>query len=157
LRVKVARIFNTYGPRMHLNDGRVVSNLIVQALKGDPVTLYGDGRQTRSFCFVTDMVEGLLRLMEAPDEVTGPVNLGNPHEVSIADPAALVADLTGSRSRVEHRPLPQDDPKQRRPDIARARQLLSWSPRVELRDGLQTTIAYFRRLLGELPLSLVRS
>jgi UDP-glucuronate decarboxylase len=157
LRIKVARIFNTYGPRMHVNDGRVVSNLIVQALKGEPITVYGSGRQTRSFCFVSDMVEGLVRLMDSGDEITGPVNLGSTQEISIGELAALVAELTGSPSRFRYRPLPEDDPRQRRPEIARARQLLGWSPRVALREGLQTTIGYFRRVLGELSLSLVRS
>jgi UDP-glucuronate decarboxylase len=146
--IKVARIFNTYGPRMHPNDGRVVSNFIVQALRGEPITLYGDGSQTRSFCFVDDLIEGFLRLMATPDEVTGPVNLGNPGEFTIRELAEKVLALTGSRSRVEHRPLPENDPMQRQPDIAKARALLDWSPRVPLEEGLVKTIAYFDRLLG---------
>ena len=146
--IKVARIFNTYGPRMHPNDGRVVSNFIVQALKGEPLTLYGDGSQTRAFCYVDDLIEGFVRLMATPDGVTGPVNLGNPGEFTIRQLAEKVIALTGSRSRVEHRPLPENDPMQRRPDIARARALLDWSPQVPLEEGLVKTIAYFDRLLG---------
>jgi UDP-glucuronate decarboxylase len=149
LRIKVARIFNTYGPRMHPNDGRVVSNFIVQALLGRDVTLYGDGLQTRSFCYVEDLVDGLVRLMATADAVTGPVNLGNPVEFTIGELARTVIELTGSRSRVVHRPQPQDDPRQRRPDISRADELLSWAPRTPLKDGLSRTIAYFDRLLGE--------
>ena len=149
LRIKVVRIFNTYGPRMHPNDGRVVSNFIVQALRGEPITLYGDGSQTRSFCFVDDLIEGFLRLMATPDEVTGPVNLGNPGEFTIRELAEKVLALTGSTSRVEHRPLPENDPMQRQPDIARARALLDWQPRVPLEEGLVKTIAYFDRLLGQ--------
>src|SRR5580693_8295553 len=154
LRIRVARIFNTYGPRMHPNDGRVVSNFIVQALKGEPITLYGNGEQTRAFCFVDDLIEGFLRLMAAPDDITGPMNLGNPVEMSVAELAELVVDLTGSRSRIVHRPLPIDDPIQRCPDISQASALLDWQPRTQLRPGLQRTIAYFDRLLteqGELP------
>lgn len=143
--VRVARIFNTYGPRMHPRDGRVVSNFIVQALSGEPLTLYGDGSQTRSFCYVDDLVEGLLRLM-AQDASVGPVNLGNPAEFTIRELAELVLRLTGSKSRLEYRPLPQDDPAQRQPDIARARELLDWQPTVALEDGLKETIAYFRKL-----------
>jgi UDP-glucuronate decarboxylase len=141
--IKVARIFNTYGPRMLENDGRVVSNFIVQALKAEPLTLYGDGSQTRSFCYVDDLLGGLELLMESSEAVTGPCNLGNPHEIPVREIARLVLDQTGSRSRIEHRPLPEDDPKRRQPVIARARQLLGWSPRVALADGLRATIDYF--------------
>ena len=152
LNIKIARIFNTYGPRMHPNDGRVVSNFIVQALKGEPITVFGDGAQTRSFCYVDDMVDGLIRLMETPDDVTGPVNLGNPVETTIGDLARRIVALTGSRSRVEFRPLPVDDPRHRRPDIGMAGSLLGWSPRTALDDGLVRTIAYFEALArtGEL-------
>jgi UDP-glucuronate decarboxylase len=149
LRIRVVRIFNTYGPRMHPNDGRVVSNFIVQALKGEPITLYGDGSQTRAFCYVDDLVEGFLRMMNAPDDITGPMNLGNPVEMSVAELAELVIDLTGSRSRIVHRPLPVDDPIQRCPDISQASALLDWKPRTALRQGLQRTIGYFDRLIGE--------
>ena len=141
--IKVARIFNTYGPRMLENDGRVVSNFIVQALKGEPITLYGDGSQTRSFCYIDDLLNGLELLMESPMEATGPCNLGNPHEVPVKEIADLVLGQTGSRSRIEHRPLPQDDPKRRQPVITRARELLGWSPRVALEEGLRNTIDYF--------------
>jgi UDP-glucuronate decarboxylase len=146
--IRVARIFNTYGPRMHPDDGRVVSNFVVQALRGDPITVYGDGRQTRSFCYVSDLVDGLMRLMDAPDEVTGPVNLGNPAETSILDLARRIVRMTGSSSQVELRPLPADDPMQRCPDIARARSLLGWQPRVPLPTGLRRTIDHFRATLG---------
>lgn len=149
LRIKVARIFNTYGPRMHPNDGRVVSNFIVQALSGEPITLYGEGDQTRSFCYVDDLVEGLIRLMDTPDEVTGPVNLGNPNEFTIRQLAELVVELTGSKSALVHRPLPQDDPRQRQPDITKAKALLDWQPTLPLREGLIKTIAYFDGLLSE--------
>jgi len=149
LRIRVVRIFNTYGPRMHPNDGRVVSNFIVQALKGEPITLYGDGSQTRAFCYVDDLIEGFLRMMDAPDDITGPMNLGNPVEMSVAELAELVVDLTGSRSRIVYRPLPVDDPIQRCPDISQASALLEWRPRTAIRPGLQRTIAYFDRLLGE--------
>jgi UDP-glucuronate decarboxylase len=149
VRIKVARIFNTYGPRMHPNDGRVVSNFIVQALRGEPITLYGDGGQTRSFCFVDDLVNGLMGLMATGDAVTGPVNLGNPGEFSIKELATLVIELTGSRSGLSFKPLPQDDPKQRRPDISQAQVLMDWSPSVALKDGLKRTIAYFDALLRE--------
>jgi UDP-glucuronate decarboxylase len=149
LRVKVVRIFNTYGPRMHPNDGRVVSNFIVQALKGEPITVYGDGGQTRSFCFVDDLIDGFLRMMASPDDVTGPINLGNPGEFTIRELAEKVITMTGSRSRIVHRPLPQNDPKQRRPDITRAQTLLDWQPRVALDEGLRVTIDYFERLLSE--------
>jgi UDP-glucuronate decarboxylase len=151
LKIKVARIFNTYGPRMHPNDGRVVSNFIVQALLGRPITVYGDGSQTRSFCYVDDLVEGLLRLMATPDEVTGPVNLGNPGEFTILELAEKVIDKTGSRSRIEFLPLPENDPTQRQPDIGRAREVLEWQPTVPLDEGLVRTIAYFDELLREDP------
>ncbi len=144
LPIKVIRIFNTYGPRMHPNDGRVVSNFIIQALKGEPITVYGDGQQTRSFCYVDDLIEGFLRFMDTPADVTGPINLGNPGEFTMLDLAEKVIRLTGSASRIEHRPLPQDDPKQRRPDISKAKSLLSWEPTVPLDAGLERTIAYFR-------------
>lgn len=141
--IKVARIFNTYGPRMHHADGRVVSNFILQALKNEPITLYGTGEQTRSFCYVDDLVDGFLKLMTTPDDVTGPVNLGNPNEFTIRELADRVIASTGSRSPVEHRPLPQDDPRQRRPDISIAEELLGWHPTVELAEGLERTITYF--------------
>ncbi|GGB72314.1 UDP-glucuronic acid decarboxylase family protein [Henriciella pelagia] len=144
--IKVARIFNTYGPRMHPNDGRVVSNFIMQALRGEDITLYGDGQQTRSFCYVDDLVEGLIRLMNTAPEVTGPINLGNPGEFTIRELAELVIELTGSKSSLVHKPLPQDDPRQRQPDISRARETLGWEPTLRLRDGLEKTIAYFRQL-----------
>ena len=150
LRIKVARIFNTYGPRMHPQDGRVVSNFIMQALAGEPITIYGDGSQTRSFCFVDDLIEGLIRLMETPDEVTGPMNIGNPVEMTIRELAEAVIDLTGSSSELVHKALPQDDPIQRQPDIGLARSALGWEPRVTLRDGLSSTISYFRALREEL-------
>jgi UDP-glucuronate decarboxylase len=146
LRIKVARIFNTYGPRMHPDDGRVVSNFIVQAIAGRPITIYGDGTQTRSFCYVDDMVDALVRLMNTADDVTGPVNLGNPSEISVGDLAELIMAKTGSRAAVELARLPEDDPKQRRPDIGRARELLRWQPKVPLEEGLERTIAYFREL-----------
>lgn len=150
LDIKVARIFNTYGPRMHPNDGRVVSNFIMQALRGDDITLYGDGQQTRSFCYVDDLVEGLIRLMESLDGVTGPINLGNPGEFTIKELAEHVIDLTGSGSKMVHEPLPQDDPKQRQPNIERAKQHLDWEPTIALRDGLTKTIGYFDGLLKEM-------
>ena len=150
LEIKVARIFNTYGPRMHHADGRVVSNFIVQALRGDPITIYGDGSQTRSFCFVDDLVEGFLRLMKTGPEVTGPVNLGNPGEFTMLELAEHVIRLTRSRSRIEHHPLPQDDPRQRQPDIGLAKALLDWEPTIDLETGLKTTIDYFKRLLPQL-------
>ena len=146
LRIKVARIFNTYGPRMHPDDGRVVSNFIMQALRGDPITLFGDGSQTRAFCFVDDLVDGFIRLMATGDEVTGPMNLGNPHEIPVRELATRIVRLTGSASPITYRPLPQDDPTQRCPDITLARRLLDWSPQVVLDDGLSRTIAYFRKL-----------
>src|SRR6185312_15510891 len=145
LRIKVPRIFNTYGPRMHPNDGRVVSNFIMQALRGEPITIYGDGSQTRSFCYVDDLVEAMLRMMATEDEVTGPMNLGNPREFTILQLAEMVIEQTGSRSKIERRPLPSDDPKQRKPDIALARgKLGGWEPLTPLDMGLRKTIAYFR-------------
>ena len=147
LPIKVARIFNTYGPGMHPNDGRVVSNFIIQALRNEDITIYGAGNQTRSFCYVNDLVDGLLRLMETPDEVTGPINLGNPVEFTIRQLAETVISLTGSSSKIAHRPLPEDDPRQRCPDIGLAQNLLGWTPRVQLRDGLMKTIEYFEQLL----------
>ena len=147
VRIKVARIFNTYGPRMHPSDGRVVSNFIVQALRGDPITIYGRGDQTRSFCYVDDLVRGLIVLMESPDELTGPINLGNPGEFTIETLARTVIEMTGSRSTLVHAPLPSDDPLQRQPDIALARKHLNWEPTVDLRAGLEKTIAYFDDLL----------
>jgi len=149
LDIKVARIFNTYGPRMHPNDGRVVSNFIVQALRGDPITIYGDGKQTRSFCFVSDLVEGLRRLMDSPDEITGPINLGNPGEFTMMELAEAVIRLTGSTSRPVFRPAPVDDPRQRQPDITKARGKLGWEPTVALEQGLIQTIAYFDKLLSK--------
>jgi UDP-glucuronate decarboxylase len=147
LRIKVARIFNTYGPRMHPNDGRVVSNFIVQALTGEPLTIHGDGEQTRSFCYVDDLIEALVRLMATPDAVTGPINLGNPGEFTVAELARLILDLTGSGSPIRHLPLPKDDPVRRRPDITLARKTLDWEPRTPLAEGLPRTIAYFEELL----------
>lgn len=144
--VKVARIFNTYGPRMQPNDGRVVSNFIVQALAGEPLTMYGDGSQTRSFCFVDDMVDGLMSLMATPHEVTGPINIGNPVEFTMLELAELVLELTGSSSELVHLPLPQDDPTRRRPDITQATEVLGWEPRAQLRAGLERTIEYFAAL-----------
>jgi UDP-glucuronate decarboxylase len=147
--IKVARIFNTYGPRMHPNDGRVVSNFIVQALLARDITVYGDGSQTRSFCYVDDLIEALIRLMSTPDSVTGPVNIGNPTEFSIRELASMVIDLTGSRSPIIHQPAPEDDPRQRRPDITKAEELLGWAPHTPLREGLVRTIAYFEDLLTD--------
>jgi UDP-glucuronate decarboxylase len=144
--IKVARIFNTYGPRMHPNDGRVVSNFVIQALTGGDITIYGDGRQTRSFCYSDDLVDGLIRLMATAGDATGPINLGNPAEITIRELAETIIDLTGSRSQIVSRPLPVDDPRQRRPDIGQAQALLDWAPKVELTDGLKATIAYFRNL-----------
>ena len=149
LEIKVARIFNTYGPRMHPNDGRVVSNFVVQALKGEPITIYGEGKQTRSFCYVDDLIDGIVRLMESPRDMTGPVNLGNPVEFTIKDLAELAIAMTGSKSELVFRPLPQDDPMQRQPDISLAKDRLGWEPSVPLRDGLARTIAYFDKLLSE--------
>jgi UDP-glucuronate decarboxylase len=149
LDIKVARIFNTYGPRMHPEDGRVVSNFIVQALTGKPITLYGDGGQTRSFCYVDDLIEGLVRLMDSPRELTGPINIGNPVETSVRELAELVLRLTGSRSEIVFKPLPHDDPLQRCPDITKARRHLDWEPRVALTRGLQQTIAHFEAVLAK--------
>jgi UDP-glucuronate decarboxylase len=145
--IRVARIFNTYGPRMQPDDGRVVSNFIVQALKGEPISVYGDGSQTRSFCFADDLIEGLTRLMAAPDEVTGPINLGNPHEITVLQLAERIVAITGSKSRIEFKPLPADDPRQRQPDITAARRLLDWQPEVTLEEGLAKTIVYFEERL----------
>jgi UDP-glucuronate decarboxylase len=149
MRIKVARIFNTYGPRMHPNDGRVVSNFIVQALQGQPITVFGEGRQTRSFCYVDDLIDGFIRLMDTPDEVTGPINLGNPSEFTIIDLARKIIDLTGSRSKIIHEKLPADDPTQRCPDITLAKETLKWEPRVPLDEGLVHTIEYFQTMLSE--------
>ncbi|WP_462319891.1 UDP-glucuronic acid decarboxylase family protein [Halochromatium sp.] len=150
LRVKVARIFNTYGPRMHPNDGRVVSNFIMQALRNQPITLFGDGNQTRSFCYVDDLIDGFLRLMDSPEALAGPVNLGNPNEFTMIELAETIRDLTGSSSPLVHQPLPTDDPKQRRPNIDLARMALDWEPQVPLHEGLKPTIAYFEHLLRRL-------
>jgi UDP-glucuronate decarboxylase len=149
LGTKVARIFNTYGPRMHPNDGRVVSNFVVQALLGRDITIYGDGSQTRSFCYVDDLIDGLVRLMATPTEVTGPINVGNPVEFTILELAKMVAELTNSRSRILHGPSPEDDPKQRRPDLSQAQELLGWAPRTTLEKGLAKTIEYFDQLLRD--------
>ena len=146
--IKVIRIFNTYGPRMHPNDGRVVSNFIVQALRGDDITLFGDGTQTRSFCYVDDLIDGMLAMMETPTGVTGPINLGNPSEFTMLELAERVISLTGSKSRLCFKPLPEDDPKRRQPDISLAREHLRWVPKVSLEDGLKETIAYFRKILA---------
>jgi UDP-glucuronate decarboxylase len=145
--LKVARIFNTYGPRMNAGDGRVVSNFVVQALRGDDITIYGDGRQTRSFCYVDDLIDGIMKLVDSPSDVTGPINLGNPGEFTVGELAKQVLAMTGSKSRLVHSPLPVDDPLQRRPDIARAKSLLDWEPKIALKDGLRRTIAYFREEL----------
>jgi UDP-glucuronate decarboxylase len=149
LRIKIARIFNTYGPRIHPNDGRVVSNFIVQALENRPITIYGDGTQTRSFCYVDDLIQAMTRLMNTPDEFTGPVNIGNPTEFTILELAEKVIELTGSNSQIEFKPLPQDDPKQRQPNIALARKMLDWEPKVALDEGLQRTIYYLRNIISE--------
>jgi len=149
LKIKVARIFNTYGPRMHPNDGRVVSNFIMQALKGEAITLFGDGSQTRAFCYVDDLIEGFVRLMATEDAITGPINLGNPVEMTVAELAEKIVDLTGSSSKIAYRPLPVDDPTQRCPDITVARETLGWEPKVPLTLGLQRTIDYFDRLMSE--------
>ncbi|AOI68341.1 NAD-dependent dehydratase [Burkholderia ubonensis] len=148
VRIKVVRIFNTYGPRMHPNDGRVVSNFIVQALRGEDITLYGDGSQTRAFCYVDDMVEGLIRMMATPADVTGPINLGNPHEIAVSELAQIILRLTGSKSRIVFHPLPKDDPTQRCPDISLARAQLDWQPTVGLEAGLRRTIDYFRSTMA---------
>ncbi len=149
LQIKVARIFNTYGPRMHPNDGRVVSNLIMQALRGEDITLYGDGQQTRSFCYVDDLIEGFIRLMDTGPEITGPINIGNPGEFTIRQLADLVIEITGSKSKLVHRPLPPDDPRQRRPDITKAQEILGWSPTIDLKVGLEKTVCYFNAYLRE--------
>jgi UDP-glucuronate decarboxylase len=148
LNIKVLRIFNTYGPRMHPNDGRVVSNFIVQALRGEDITIYGDGAQTRSFCYADDLIEGFVRMMASPREVTGPFNMGNPVEFTIKDLAETVMKNIGTSSKLVFKPLPQDDPKQRRPDITMARENLGWEPKVKLEQGLERTVVYFRKLLG---------
>ena len=148
LEIKVVRIFNTYGPRMHHADGRVVSNFIVQSLQGEPITMYGDGQQTRSFCFVSDLIDGFIRLMDSPAEVTGPINIGNPVEFSMLELAQLVQEKTGSKLDFQFKPLPQDDPRQRQPDITRARNILGWEPKVALSEGLDRTIDYFRKRLS---------
>ena len=147
LEIKVMRIFNTYGPRMHPNDGRVVSNFIVQALKGEPITIYGDGSQTRSFCYVDDLIDAMVRLMESPPDFVGPVNIGNPGEFSILELAELIQETVGTKVNVEFLPLPQDDPRQRKPDISLARAKLGWEPKISLEDGLKETVAYFRKTL----------
>jgi UDP-glucuronate decarboxylase len=149
LQIKVVRIFNTYGPRMHPNDGRVVSNFVVQALQGNDITIYGEGTQTRSFCYVDDLVEAMIRMMNTPTEITGPINIGNPGEFSIRELAQAVIELTGAKSRIVSRPLPMDDPKQRQPDITKAKQVLDWRPTINLREGLVKTIAYFEKLLKD--------
>ena len=147
LRIKVVRIFNTYGPRMHPEDGRVVSNFIMQALRGEDITLYGDGSQSRSFCFVDDLIDAMILMMDSPDEVTGPINIGNPGEFTMLELARQVLELTGSASTIVHQPLPADDPRQRRPDLTLANQLLGWAPGIPLHDGLQKTIAYFKTMV----------
>ena len=147
--IKVARIFNTYGPRMHRQDGRVVSNFIIQALLDQPITIYGDGSQTRSFCYVDDLIDGLIKLMASPPEVIGPINIGNTREFTILELAEMIVEITGSRSEIVRKPLPGDDPRQRQPDIGKARAALGWEPTVEAREGLERTIAYFRTLLAE--------
>ncbi|NLZ62998.1 MAG: SDR family oxidoreductase [Lentisphaerae bacterium] len=157
LRIKVIRIFNTYGPRMHPNDGRVVSNFIVQALQNDDLTLYGDGSQTRSFCYCDDLIEGMIRMMDSPDDFIGPVNIGNPGEFTIRELAEKIIALTGSRSKIIYRPLPQDDPRQRRPDITLARERLGWQPSISLDEGLKRTIAYFDALLSGRPTDSARA
>jgi UDP-glucuronate decarboxylase len=148
LRIKVIRIFNTYGPRMHPNDGRVVSNFIMQALQNQPITIYGDGSQTRSFCYVDDMINAFVALMGSGDDVTGPINVGNPGEFTMLELAQNIIEITGSKSKIERRPLPQDDPKQRRPNIEKAQQVLGWSPKVQLKEGLTRTIEYFDKLIA---------
>jgi UDP-glucuronate decarboxylase len=145
---RIVRIFNTYGPRMHENDGRVVSNFVLQALRDEPITIYGDGSQTRSFCFVTDLIDGFVRFMATPKDVIGPINLGNPVEFTVLELAEALIALTGSRSKLRRLPLPADDPRQRQPDIARARALLDWQPKIGLETGLRTTIEYFDKLLS---------
>lgn len=151
LKIKVARIFNTYGPRMHLNDGRVVSNFIIQALSSKDITVYGDGTQTRSFCYIDDMVDGLIKLMNTPDDLTGPVNLGNPSEISILELVEKVLKITKSRSKIVYKPLPQDDPVRRCPDITLAKKRLGWQPKTNLEEGLKKTVGYFKRILSDNP------
>ena len=146
--IKVVRIFNTYGPRMHPNDGRVVSNFIVQALRGHDITIYGKGTQTRSFCYVDDLIEAVVRMMETPPDVTGPINIGNPHDFTIRELAELIIKLTGTKSKLRFEPLPSDDPRQRQPDISEAKLTLNWEPKIQLEDGLTKTIAYFDNILG---------
>lgn len=148
LKIKVARIFNTYGPNMHPNDGRVVSNFIVQAIKGEPLTIYGDGKQTRSFCYVDDLIEGLVKLMNSSDDITGPINLGNPNEFSMIELANLIIEYTNSKSKINFYPLPEDDPKQRQPEINLAKSYLKWEPKIELSDGLKKTIEYFIKVFS---------
>jgi UDP-glucuronate decarboxylase len=155
LQIKVARIFNTYGPRTHPRDGRVVSSFIVQALTGQDITVFGEGQQTRSFCYVDDLIDGFVRLMDSPADIVGPINLGNPGEFTILELAQQVIELTGSRSRIVHRPLPEDDPRQRRPDISMAQERLGWTPKVSLEKGLRRTIPYFEQLLATLPPGLM--
>jgi UDP-glucuronate decarboxylase len=149
LAIKVVRIFNTYGPRMHPNDGRVVSNFIVQALRGEDITIYGDGMQTRSFCYVDDLIEAIGRMMETPFDVTGPINIGNPGEFTMLELAELVIEMTGTKSKIRFEPLPSDDPRQRRPDISKAQATLAWAPKTPLREGLTKTIAYFEGALSD--------
>ena len=149
LKIKVIRIFNTYGPRMHPNDGRVVSNFIIQALKNEPITVYGEGQQTRSFCYVDDLIDGAIKMMNSPEEFIGPVNLGNPQETTILELAQTIISLTGSASRIENKPLPQDDPVRRKPDISLAKERLNWQPHISLQEGLKRTIAFFEKLLKE--------
>src|SRR3984957_16079764 len=149
LGIKVFRIFNTYGPRMHPNDGRVVSNFIVQALRGEDITIYGDGMQTRSFCYVDDLIEAIVRMMETPSDVTGPINIGNPGEFTMLELAELVIEMTGTKSKIRFEPLPSDDPRQRRPDISKAQATLAWAPKTPLREGLTKTIAYFENALSD--------
>jgi UDP-glucuronate decarboxylase len=149
LAIKVVRIFNTYGPRMHPNDGRVVSNFIVQALRGEDITIYGDGMQTRSFCYVDDLIEAIGRMMETPFDVTGPINIGNPGEFTMLELAELVIEMTGTKSKIRFEPLPSDDPRQRRPDISKAQATLAWAPKTPLREGLTKTIAYFEGILSD--------
>lgn len=148
VRIKIARIFNTYGPRMHPNDGRVVSNFIVQALNGRDITIYGDGSQTRSFQYVDDLITGMIKLMETPDSITGPINIGNPDEFSIKELAGKVIEITGSKSKITFEPLPTDDPTQRKPDISKAKELLKWEPKIKLEEGLVKTIEYFKKTLS---------
>ena len=147
--IKVARIFNTYGPRMHPNDGRVISNFIMQALKNEPITIYGDGAQTRSFCYVDDLISAILKLMDTAEGFTGPINLGNPKEFTIRELANQIAELTGAKMNIKSMPMPADDPKQRQPDISLAQKELEWSPAIELKDGLVMTIEYFKKLIQE--------